>query len=265
MKKNILAAIFLATTFSFAQYESEPYGLDQSASGTNNPQTEYSANHNNFENTKNDLYAHTHRGFYFSTGLSIAYQSSEHHEKYGYNDKEEKTNANGLLHPYEEIRIGGSIAGIASIYGLIGGGVGSGKFERKSTKDYEDNYKVDATLLKFQFGIGAEFYPIQEKESPLHGLFLGFAFGFAVDGAFYDTPYRNSSYDDYDAGNDGYPYLFYRFEIGNDFWFSKRWSCGVAFSYTYGSFTDENSGYKYDDETDTCTGHTFGLTIRISH
>lgn len=263
---KFLTPILLFATLTFAQYESDTYGFDQTASAANTPQTEYSVKSIDSENAKNDLYTHTHRGFYFSTSLTFAYMSSTHNEKYGHYEKDE-TKASGLLYPYEEVRLGGSIAGVASIYGLIGAGVGSGTFERKSTEADESFKTDDATLLKLQFGLGGEFYPIQEKENPMHGLFVGFAFGLAIDGAFYKRA-RNSYYDDEDdyySGDDGYPYLFYRFEIGKDFWFSKRWSVGVAFNYTYGTYNDENSGYEEDHETDECTGHTFGLTIRLSH
>ena len=259
---KFLTPILLFATLTFAQYESDTYGFDQTASAANTPQTEYSVKSIDSDNAKNDLYTHTHRGFYFSTSLTFAYMSSTHNEKYGHYEKDE-TKASGLLYPYEEVRLGGSIAGVVSIYGLIGAGVGSGTFEKKSTEADESFKTDDATLLKLQFGLGGEFYPIQEKENPMHGLFVGFAFGLAIDGAFYK---KNNRYNDkYSSGDDGFPYLFYRFEIGKDFWFSKRWSVGVAFNYTYGTYNDENSGYEEDHETDECTGHTFGLTIRLSH
>ena len=190
---KFLTPILLFATLTFAQYESDTYGFDQTASAANTPQTEYSVKSIDSENAKNDLYTHTHRGFYFSTSLTFAYMSSTHNEKYGHYEKDE-TKASGLLYPYEEVRLGGSIAGVASIYGLIGAGVGSGTFEKKSTEADESFKTDDATLLKLQFGLGGEFYPIQEKENPMHGLFVGFAFGLAIDGAFYKKNNRRTSF-----------------------------------------------------------------------
>ena len=203
MRNKVIAPLLLLASFAFAQEGSE-YGSGTSFNSgstytTNteystkteyNATTEYSAPH--FD--KKDLYTHIHRGFYFSTSLTFAYMDDTHTETSRYDSDNEKENAYGYLHPYAEIRLGGSIANVASIFGAIGVGTGSGSYELHGNDRY-DKYKVDATLLKLLFGVGAEFYPIQDKENPAYGMFLGLTIGLGIDGAFYDT--YDSYYNDY--------------------------------------------------------------------
>lgn len=263
MKNKILATILLLASCVFAQEGSE-YGSGSSFNSgstytTNseyNTKTEYNAPR--FD--KKDLYTHVHRGFYFSTSLTFAYLSDTHTETY--RERKQKESAYGYLHPYEEIRLGGSIANVASIFGAIGVGIGSGSYELAANDKY-DKYKIDANLLRLFFGIGTEFYPIQNKESPAYGVFVGLTVGLGIDGSFYDN---DSYYDDYSSGDEAYLNYLFRFEIGKDWWFSRRWSVGIAFNYTYGTYTDKSSDYDYYyNEKDEYSSNTFGFTVRLSH
>ena len=263
MKNKIFAAMLLLASCVFAQEGSEyasGSSFDSGSTYTTNSEyttkTEYSAAR--FD--KKDLYTHVHRGFYFTTSLTFAYLDDTHTETY--RDKKEKENAYGYLHPYGEIRLGGSIANVASIFGAIGVGYGSGSYELIGNDRY-DKYKVDATLLRLFFGLGTEFYPIQDKENPAYGIFLGLTIGLGIDGSFYDT--YNSRYDDYSSGDDAYLNYLFRFEIGKDWWFSRRWCVGIAFNYTYGSYTDKSGDYSYYNEKDEYSSNTFGFTVRLSH
>ena len=262
MRNKVIASLLLLASFAFAQYGSEYNSGSSFGSGSGynsgpeySTSTEYSAPRYD----KKDLYTHVHRGFYFSTNLSFAYMNDTHTET-DRNDKE-KTNAYGYLHPYVELRLGGSIANVASIFGAIGLGTGSGSYEISGDERY-DKYKVDATLLKLLFGVGGEFYPIQDKENPAYGLFLGLTVAIGVDGAFYDK--YDSYYDEYYSGDTGFINYMFRFEIGKDWWFSRRWSVGIAFNYTYGTYTDSSSDYYYK-EKDEYSSNTFGFTIRLTH
>ena len=196
-----------------------------------------------------DLYYHQHRGFYFSNGLSIAYTYLRHHYGFTTSKNMEDSKINGYLLPYEEIRLGASIANLISIYGALGVGTGSGHYEYVSdyAQDTTLNEKIDCDerLLKFLFGGGAEFYPIRDKLNPVYGIFIGLTIGLSIDMA---------------LDHNDFVYYFARFEVGKDWWFSRRWSYGVALNYTAGDATSE-----YDNERDTYKNHAIGLTLRLSH
>ena len=149
--------------------------------------------------------------------------------------------------PYEETRLGGSINNILSIYGLIGVGSAMGTYEYEN-----DDLKTDANSIRFVLGLGLDFYPIQDKESPIYGLFVGFSSGLLLDVAFYESKSTN---------DDGFINVFYRLEVGRDWWFSKRWCVGVALNYTFGTMSLGDD----DDVLDNYRNHTFGLSVRIAH
>lgn len=200
-------------------------------------------------NERPDKSFHKHRGLYFSEGLTVAYSYTRHLSctigcKYMQESK-----MSGFLHPYEEIRLGASIANIISLYAALGAGIGTAHYE--FVENYEDdeelNENIDSydMLLKFLFGGGVEFYPIRDQFSPIYGSFIGLTVGISIDMAL----------DHHD-----FIYSFIRFEVGKDWWFSRRWSYGFAFNYTLGDTTSE-----IDNERDSYRNHTIGLTFRLSH
>ena len=279
MKNKILATILLLASCVFAQYEydqygsnqygADPYGADSYTQQTtySTQQTEYSAQNFNPNSEDRDPYRHVHRGFYFAPSLTAAYTTLKHTETY--RSKHEYT-ADAFMFPYLEIRLGGSIAGIASIYGALGIGTGTGTLKqdvKSNNNDYysyyddDDDYysKIDATMLRLHFGAGVDFYPIQDKENPMYGLFAGLTVGIMIDGAFY----KRSNDRDYTDDETFINYAF-RFEVGKDWWFSRRWSVGIAFNYTLGKYSESDNDY-YDREKDEYSGHTFGLTVRLAH
>ena len=284
MKKKILAAMLLLASCVFAQYEydqygsnqygADPYGAEYNTQQTtySNQQTEYSAQRFDQNPEERDPYWHAHRGFYFAPSLTAAYTTLKHTETY--RSKKEEYTADAFMFPYLEIRLGGSIAGVASIYGAVGLGTGTGTLKRnvkESSSSYYDYYdysyyddddfynKVDVTMLRLLFGAGVDFYPIQDKENPMYGLFAGLTVGIMIDGAFYK---RSNDRDD-TVDHDYINYAF-RFEVGKDWWFSRRWSVGIAFNYTLGKYSEDDHDYYYSDK-DEYSGHTFGLTVRLAH
>jgi len=274
MRNKVIASLLLLASCAFAQYGSEYTSGSSFDSGpTYNSETEYSTQTTYNSTTeytarsydKKDLYTHARRGFYFSPSLSFIYLNDSHIDSYRSKKVEHK--AYGYM-PYAEVRLGGSIANIASVFGALGLGYGSGSYELKGN-DYYDKFKVDADLLKFFFGVGANFYPIQDKENPAYGLLLGLTIGIGVDGAFYK--YHGSydyDYDDYDySGDRAFVNYMFRFEAGKDWWFSRRWSFGISFSYTYGTYTgDPDSDSRYKNEgKDEFSSHTFGFSVRLTH
>ena len=284
MKNKILATILLLASCVFAQYEydqygsnqygADPYGAEYNTQQTtySNQQTEYSAQRFDQNPEERDPYWHAHRGFYFAPSLTAAYTTLKHTETY--RSKKEEYTADAFMFPYLEIRLGGSIAGVASIYGAVGLGTGTGTVKRnvkESRSSYYDYYdysyyddddfynKGDVTMLRLLFGAGVDFYPIQDKENPMYGLFAGLTVGIMIDGAFYK---RSNDRDD-TVDHDYINYAF-RFEVGKDWWFSRRWSVGIAFNYTLGKYSEDDHDY-YDSDKDECSGHTFGLTVRLAH
>ena len=172
----------------------------------------------------------------------------------------QESKMSGFLHPYEEIRLGASIANIISLYATLGAGIGTAHYEFVESygddEDLKKNYYGESNelnentdsydmLLKFLFGGGVEFYPIRDQFSPIYGSFIGLTVGISIDMAL----------DHHD-----FIYSFIRFEVGKDWWFSRRWSYGFAFNYTLGDTTSE-----IDNERDSYRNHTIGLTFRLSH
>lgn len=284
MRNKIIASLLLSASCVFAQYGNEynsGAGFDSGSnynagaeygSGTSyNTQTEYTTQATYNSTTeysapkyqKNDPYMHAHKGFYFSPSLSFIYLNDSRIKSYDSKKVEHK--AYGYL-PYGEIRLGGSIANIASVFGAIGIGYGSGSYEYKN-KDQYDKFKIDANLLKFLFGFGANFYPIQDKENPAYGLLVGLTIGIGLDGAFYDYHGSYDDYYDYDfSGDQAFINYMFRFEVGKDWWFSRRWSFGISFNYTYGTYTDkEDSDFRRNREKDEFSSHTFGFSVRLTH
>lgn len=263
MKNKIFTAILLFASFSFAQYgeqDESPVQANVTTENTVQEAFQESANATTYTTEtytrpkvdESDPYYHTHRGFYFSTSIGFAYTYLRHSN--AYREKEKSHKFTGLMLPYEETRLGGSISNLVSIYSLIGVGAGTGSIEyeyKKNGDNYED-YKIDASGLRFALGLGLDFYPIQDKENPVYGLFVGLSSGILLDATFHKS---NSSNDD------NFINIFYRLEVGRDWWFSKRWCFGVALNYTFGTMSLGDD----DDVLDNYRNHSFGLSVRIAH
>lgn len=305
MRNKILATMLLFASFSFAQFDTEesnaftdnnsvytdnasnstngdnPYYTTTSTNNGNQSYTKtYTSSNNQYYSTNpesKDPYMHAHRGFFFSPSItfgrtyfrhsytSSSYYSDSYKETYKYK---------GYQVPQAEIRLGGTIASAVTVYGCIGLGVGTGTFnyKKKLTDSYDnsEDKNYDATNIRFAFGAGLEFYPVQDKESASYGLFLGVAGGFAIEGAFYDEEVRYSSYyggyyDETESESEAVPGLFLRFEFGKDWWFARRWSFGVSFNYTIGGFGVDDNDSSYHSDKDDYVSHLFGFTIRLAH
>lgn len=243
--KKIISAILLSAFYVFAQ--------------------------SNSNSNENDEYYHAHKGFYFSanTGIILTNLSKTTTSFPDKNVEKEKENFSGYL-GYDEIRLGASIANVVSIYGAFGFGFGSGSYEDEieltgtqlhREGSFEEDGDDDFRLL---FGIGGEFYPFQDKESPFYGLFLGICPGLILDFVSITDHYYNSIYDD--TISTPFANIFCRFEIGREFWIGRRWSFGIALSYTIGGL-EEESGVEYlnEIEHDSNSSYSIGLMIRITH
>ena len=236
MIKIILATALILATFTFAQFgqTSKTGSVD-----------------------KNDYYYHPHTGLYFTTNLTFGYASlNSHHEESGWDDDETwNTSFTGWWTPYIETRLGGYYSDVAAFYGAIGFGCGIGEYE-----------KIDASSTKMLFGLGGEFYPFQNKESALYGIFFGIFFGAAIEGV--EVGKATVLLDEKRSDKkENFHNIFGRIEAGYDWWFSTRWRAGVAFNYSYGRFVNNENGRFYESYKDreVISNHNFGLTIRIAH
>lgn len=244
MRVKIFAIVLLVASFAFAQFGQAKQKTD-----------------------KTDYYYHAHDGIYFTTGFTFGYESlNNHYEKSSWmGEINEENSFKGWLTPLIEVRLGGYYANIASIYGAFGFGLGKGDLEYSSYSkddDDKDTEKASATSLRMYLGLGADFYPFQDKESPLYGLFFGLCGGFAFEGAEITTKHE------FHSSDENFHHFFGRIEAGYDWWFSTRWRAGASFNYTFGGFIsneDDNSTYIHQKDRESTTTHTIGLTIRIAH
>lgn len=266
-----------------SQYNVNPYGNQGTAQysvQTYAPNKKYT--------DRQELYTHTRRGFYFANSLTFGYlylRYSDADANYNGEYDIEDAKYKGFMMPYYEMRLGASIANWFSIYGGFGVGYGTGTLEYledrpSSYNDSHEYFKIDAKNLRIAFLCGGELYPIHDKESSMYGFFVGIGFGFSIDGAFYEeTEYRTSSYygnytETYESSKT-FVNTFVRFEVGKDWWFSRRWSFGVAANYTLGGLDDSStsnngtyySEYDYYNSKDRTSFalHSFGLTLRLTH
>lgn len=197
---------------------------------------------------------HVYRGLYFSAGIAFGYTSLNLSQN-DWRKNKIVYKFSGLSFPYAEIRFGHYFANIVSVYGALGIGIGTGKYEGPYPKRDED--KIDAVSFRGLLGLGAEVYPFQDKESALYGLYIGLCVGGAVERVQEDNDlgyaYRSAKTDLEIFDN-----TFARIEIGYDFWFGQRWRVGTAFSYSFGKYDSD------DDDDIVTTSHNFSLAIRIA-
>ena len=195
------------------------------------------------------------QGFFFSTGLSVGYSSLSNTEG---GDRYYSKNVNkfsGLSIPFIETRFGIYIAKIVSVHIALGLGLESGNYEG-TINNRDDKANVDAISLRGIAGLGAEFYPFQDKESALYGLYLGLCVGGAsqrVQADEGDHTFRSEERD-----LDSFATTFARIEIGYDFRLGKRWRIGPAFSYTFGKYDTD------DDDSLITKSHNISLGIRFA-
>jgi opacity protein-like surface antigen len=205
---------------------------------------------------------HTRSGFYFSSELSIGYTSLRTSEDYYQHDEKDVSKFSGLAFPYFEVRLGYHFTNAITTYGAIGIGLGAGDFEstsREFKRKFDDKAKIDAAGIRGLLGFGAEFYPFQDKESALNGMFFGLCVGLAAENV------QENNYDgfgfSYDSKNkklEHFDNVFARAEVGYDFWISSRWRMGAAFSYTFGKYDSD------DEDNIVTTSHNFSLAFRIA-
>lgn len=211
---------------------------------------------------------HTRSGFYFSSEFSIGYTSLRTSEDYYQHDEKDVSKFSGLAFPYFEVRLGYHFTNAITTYGAIGIGLGIGTFEstsREFKRKFDDKAKIDAVGIRGILGLGAEFYPFQDKESALNGMFFGLCFGVAAENVQEDKDDDEAqgysygySYHSSNESLEHFDNVFARAEVGYDFWISSRWRIGAAFSYTFGKYDSD------DEDNIVTTSHNFSLAFRIA-
>lgn len=220
--------------------------------------------------TNNDPGRHVHRGFYFSIGTGLIYTSVSRSIEEMYSDGlyNEDASFSGLI-SHDELRIGASIANTASIFAILGFSYGTGSYEDEmkltGDRDKQGSFEEDNNEdYRFLFGVGGEFYPIHEEESPLYGVFFGISVGLVIDNVYY-TDHSYDEVDEDETISSSFGNLFCRIEVGKEWWISRRWSVDVAINYSFGWIdgeTGENNGHV---DTESSSSHTIGLAFKIKH
>jgi hypothetical protein len=89
---------------------------------------------------------------------------------------------------------------------------------------YIDEKSNDASGIRTFFGLGTTFYPIQDKASPLNGLFIGGAVGYTAFVTMINTCREEST------GNGS---LSFQLELGKEWWISDHVSIGFGIGFAH--------------------------------
>ena len=227
--------------------------------------------------TSNDIpNEHTHNRFFFSfnMGPTRTYLRQTFHNKLRDGNEYENGKFTAVL-LYEEIRLGWSFYNTASFYGAIGFSHGKGTYQDETIKISSDPRHIyfeedDDESYRFLFGIGGEYYPIQNQDNPFYGLFVGLTFGLMLD----NVAFTDFSYDEIYIGETVttmFANFYGRLEIGKEWWFSDHWSIGFALNYAYGFYDGKNrskvkneEGNYYMDK-ESHVNHSVGLALRLAY
>ena len=204
--------------------------------------------------------AHEHRGFYSNMSFAFAYnwyKNSREDLTRGYVENGGNYNSNGkrrqvdyyefggATFPMSEFKFGVGIADLAAVHFVFNIGFFAGSLDYKyevyhspcglgvkcqETFDesrYIDEKSRDANGLRMFFGLGTTFYPIQNKTSPLNGLFIGGSVGYALYVTMINACNEEST------GNGG---VSFQLELGKEWWVSDHVSIGFGLGFAHSSF-----------------------------
>jgi len=225
--KNKLVAIFILCVAIFASAESSSVGKSV---------------------------AHEHRGFYSNMSFAFAYNwyknsrvdlSSYYFENVDVVGKRRLVDYykfSGKTFPMSEFKFGVGIANLAAIHFVFNIGFFAGSLdynyevyespcpigkdcpETLNAPLYIDEKSNDASGIRTFFGLGTTFYPIQDKASPLNGLFIGGAVGYTAFVTMINTCREEST------GNGS---LSFQLELGKEWWISDHVSIGFGIGFAH--------------------------------
>ena len=189
-----------------------------------------------------------HRGFYNSTSFGFAYNwynnsrddVDEHDNGMRKNHDIDYYEYNGFSFAHSEFKFGVAIANLVAFHTVfnIGFFVGSVDYfnEEYDTNcidekcidvpvlDVEEPSSGDGYSFRTFFGFGATFYPIQDKNSPLNGLFVGGSFGYTLFLTMMNGDHTDAT------GNGG---VGFELEIGKEWWINDHYSIGVGLGFAH--------------------------------
>lgn len=189
-----------------------------------------------------------HRGFYNSTSFGFAYNwyNSSRDDVDEYDNGNRKNHDidyyeyNGFSFALAEFKFGVALANLVAFHTVFNIGFYTGAMdyfnEEYNTNcideicvdvpdpDVKEPTSGDGYSFRTFLGFGATFYPIQDKNSPMNGLFVGGSFGYTLF-----LTMMNGGHSDA-TGNGG---VGFELEIGKEWWINDHYSIGVGIGFAH--------------------------------
>ncbi len=224
---------------------------------------------------------HEHRGFYSNMSFAFAhnwYKNSREDLSRGYFENGggyvdgkrrvvDYYEFDGKTFPMSEFKFGVGIGNLAAIHFVFNIGFFSGSLDYKyemyqspcglgakcpetfNESRYIDEKSRDAYGLRTFFGLGTTFYPIQNKTSPLNGLFVGGSVGYTLFATMINSCVEEAT------GNGG---ISFQLELGKEWWVSDRVSIGFGFGFAH-------TGIIWQTVDSHSSDNVLSLSFRLTH
>lgn len=225
--------------------------------------------------------AHEHRGFYSNMSFAFAHNwfknsredlNRDYFENGGgYVDGKRREvdyyEFDGYTFPMSEFKFGVGIGNLAAIHFVFNIGFFSGsldyKYEEyqspcaigiKCAETLEKSRNVvensrDAHGIRTFFGLGSTFYPIQDKTSPLNGLFVGASVGYTLFATMINACNEEAT------GNGG---VSFQLELGKEWWISDHVSMGFGLGFAH-------TGLIWQTVDSHSSDNVLSLSFRLTH
>ena len=223
--------------------------------------------------------AHEHRGFYSNMSFAFAYNwyknsrvdlSSYYFENVDVVGKRRLVDYytfSGKTFPMSEFKFGVGIANLAAIHFIFNIGFFAGSLDYNyevyqslcalgetcpETIDESrniNNKSKNAYSFRTFFGLGSTFYPIQNKTSPLNGLFVGGSVGYTLFATMINSCNEDAT------GNGG---VSFQLELGKEWWISDRVSIGFGLGFAH-------TGLIWKTVDSHSSDNVLSLSFRLTH
>ncbi len=225
--------------------------------------------------------AHEHRGFYSNMSFAFAhnwYKNSREDLSRGYFENGggyvdgkrrvvDYYDYSGSTFPMSEFKFGVGIANLAAIHFVFNIGFFSGSMDYKyemykslctlgekcpETLDESrtiDEKSKEAYSFRTFFGLGSTFYPIQDKTSPLNGLFIGGSVGYTLFLTMINACNEKAT------GNGG---VSFQLELGKEWWISDHVSIGFGLGFAH-------TGLNWLTLDSHSSDNVLSLSFRLTH
>lgn len=197
-----------------------------------------------------------HRGFYNSTSFALAYNwfdnSRDDVEKHrGRIDRDlDFFEFNGFSFSLIEFKFGYALGNIVAFHTVFNMGFFIGTMdyynevyhsvcsddglctETRDERDYDEPSSGTGYNFRTFFGFGSTFYPFQDKNSSLNGLFVGASVGYTLFVAI--TPGIGGPDN---TGNGG---IGFQMELGKEWWMNDHFSIGLGLGFAHNGLVWKN-------------------------